>query len=76
VPLILVLLVMQHFFVPHGYRQLALHMLAGGTVYGLCMAWAYTSGKALHVTNLSTPAEQAHEVEMIASSIETLPEDV
>lgn len=76
-PLVLVLLVMRHFFVPHGYRQLAVHLLAGGTVYGLCLAWAYATGKALHVADLMAPAaEQACEVEMIAAAVDTIPEDV
>jgi O-antigen/teichoic acid export membrane protein len=75
-PLVLVLLVMRHFFVPHGYRQLAVHLLAGGAVYGLCLAWAYATGKALHVADLAAPSEQARAVEMIASAVDTIPEDV
>jgi O-antigen/teichoic acid export membrane protein len=51
-PLVAVLLLMQRWFVPHSYRQLAMHLLAGGLVYGACMAWAYVSNQAFHVGEL------------------------
>jgi O-antigen/teichoic acid export membrane protein len=72
-PLVLVLLLMQRWFVPHGYKELAVHMLAGGTVYGACLAWVYLRGKALHVGDLMPALEQ---VELGAVAIDTLPEDV
>ena len=46
-PLVLVLLPMQSCFIAHGYRQLAIQVLAGEIVYGACLTWAYLSGKAL-----------------------------
>jgi O-antigen/teichoic acid export membrane protein len=77
VPLVLVLLLMQYFFVAHGYRQLFVQLLAAAIVYGSCLTWAYMSGKALHVGNvIASVAEPARQVEMITSAIETLPEDV
>ena len=74
-PLALTLLLMQRWFVPHKYAQLAVHLVAGGVVYGACLAWAYLSGKALHVGDLQTEQHQPA-VEVLAAGIETLPEDV
>jgi O-antigen/teichoic acid export membrane protein len=72
-PMALVLVLMQRWFVPHGYKELALHMLAGGVMYGACLAWAYLSGKALHVADLVATVEP---MELAAAAIDTLPEDV
>jgi O-antigen/teichoic acid export membrane protein len=72
-PLALVLLGMQRWFVPHGYKELAVQMLAGGVMYGACLAWAYLSGKALHVADLMATTEP---VELAAAAIDALPEDV
>jgi O-antigen/teichoic acid export membrane protein len=57
-PMVLVLLLMRKWFVAHTYRQLILQLLAGGLVYGLCLGWASLTGRALHVGNLSPPAER------------------
>ena len=76
-PLVLVLLLMQRWFVPHGYRELSVRLFAGGIVYGVCLTWAYLSGRALHVVDLVPPsAAQAPEIEIVAAAFETLPEDV
>lgn len=72
-PLASVLLLMKRWFVPHGYKQLAVHLLAGGVMYGACLAWAYLSGKALHVAELMPTLEP---VELAVAAIDTLPEDV
>jgi O-antigen/teichoic acid export membrane protein len=48
-PMIGVLLLMQYWFVPHNYRQLTVHLMAGGLVYGVCVGWAYWSGKAFNL---------------------------
>ena len=37
-PVVAVLLLMQRWFVAHTYRQLAVQLLAGGLVYGTCIA--------------------------------------
>ena len=75
-PLVLILLLLRHWFVAHSYRELAVQVLAGGIVYGACLVWAYLSGKALHVADLMPlSGEPEHQAEMIAA-IETLPEDV
>jgi len=73
-PTVLVALLMKRWFVPHTYRQLAVHLLTGALVYGAGLAWAYRSGKALHVGNLRVTAET--EMEMLAPAIETISEDV
>lgn len=76
-PLVLVLLLLRRWFVPHGYMQVALQVVIGGAIYAAGLAWAYRSGKALHVPVLApTASQQAHEVEVLASAIDTLPEDV
>jgi O-antigen/teichoic acid export membrane protein len=52
-PMAVVLLLMQRWFVPHNYRQLALQLLAGGLVYGVCVGWAYWTDRALDVGELA-----------------------
>jgi O-antigen/teichoic acid export membrane protein len=76
-PLVVVLLLMQRWFVPHTYRQLALHVLAGGLVYGACMAWGYVSNKAFHVGEL-VPSTDKLIVEMssIRPAVESYEEEI
>jgi hypothetical protein len=52
-PLVVVLLLMRRWFVAHTYRQLAVQLLAGGVVYAVCLGWAYVTGRALHVADLT-----------------------
>jgi O-antigen/teichoic acid export membrane protein len=68
-------LLMLRWFVPHTYRQLAIHLIVGGAVYAACAAWAYTSGKALKVENLQ-PVVNGSTEELIAAGMETIPDDV
>jgi O-antigen/teichoic acid export membrane protein len=75
-PLVAVLLLMQRWFVAHTYRQLAVQLLAGGLVYGACCAWAYVSGKALHVGNLVSLAEQLQPGTVALRQAESFQEDV
>jgi hypothetical protein len=77
IPLVAVLLLMQRWFVPHSYRQLALHLLAGGLVYGACMAWVYVSNRAFHVGELA-PATDKMIVEMstIRPAVESYEEEI
>jgi O-antigen/teichoic acid export membrane protein len=51
-PMVMVLVLMQRWFVPHTYRQLAVQLLAGGLVYAACVGWAYMTDRALHVGEL------------------------
>jgi hypothetical protein len=74
-PLVLALLLLQRWFIPHNYRQLALQFLIGGVVYGLGILWAFLSNKALRVGELaakkdSTPAE------VVAPPVEIYQQDV
>lgn len=52
-PLVLVLLLMQRWFIPHNYRQLAVQFLIGGTVYGLGILWVVLTNRALRVGELA-----------------------
>ncbi len=73
-PLAAALWLMQRWFVPHSYRTLAIHLAVGGVVYGGMLAWAYKSGKALHVGELQR--QEKLEVEVAAAGIETVPDDI
>jgi O-antigen/teichoic acid export membrane protein len=75
-PLVAVLLLMQRWFVAHTYRQLGVQLLAGGLVYGACCAWAYATGKALHVGNLVPLAEQLQPATLADTQAEAFQEDV
>lgn len=75
-PTVLTFMLMKRWFVPHTYRQLAVHLAAGGIVYAAGLAWAYKSGKALQVGDLRASLETQTELEVLATTIETLPEDV
>lgn len=55
-PMAVVLVLMQHWFVAHTYRQLAVQLLAGGLAYAVCVGWAYGTNRALHVGDLAPSA--------------------
>jgi O-antigen/teichoic acid export membrane protein len=75
-PMVAVLLLMQRWFVAHTYRQLAVQLLAGGAVYGACCAWAYVTGKALHVVDLVPLAEQLQPATVASMQSDTFQDDV
>jgi len=52
-PLAAVLLLMQRWFVPHNYRQLAIQLFVGAVVYGLGLLWVVMSNRALRVRESS-----------------------
>jgi hypothetical protein len=52
-PMIVVLLLLRRWLVPHSLLQLSFHVLTGGAVYTLGLLWAYLSGAALRVGNLA-----------------------
>jgi len=54
-PVILVLIAMKRWFVPHSYGQLAVHLAVAGTVYGLAMLWAFSSKRAMKLGPLQSP---------------------
>ena len=73
-PLVMVLLLMRRWFVAHTYWQLAIHLLAGGTMYGLCLLWVYSSQRALAIGDLS-PSEtsSALPVKSVTPAVEVSP---
>jgi len=53
-PVVIGLLLMKRWFVPHNYLQLAAHLGVAGTVYGLALLWAFASKRAVKIGNLSS----------------------
>jgi hypothetical protein len=51
-PLVAVLLLMRHWFVPHNYFQLAIQLLVGAAVYGVGLLWAIWTRKAWQVDGI------------------------
>ena len=56
-PLVLVLLLMQKWYIPHTYRGLALQLAIGGVVYGLGLLWAYKTNRILKLGELAAKQE-------------------
>jgi O-antigen/teichoic acid export membrane protein len=56
-PMVVVLLLMQTWFVAHSYRQLAVQLLVAGSVYGAGLLWMYRTKRAFRVGDLSTPGQ-------------------
>jgi O-antigen/teichoic acid export membrane protein len=56
-PMAAVLVLMQRWYIPHTYRQLALQLFIAGLVYGLGLLWVYTSGRALRAGELAAQQE-------------------
>ena len=54
-PLIVALLLMKQWFVPHNYAQLSAHLMVAGAVYGLSLSWAFASKRAMKVGTLHSP---------------------
>jgi O-antigen/teichoic acid export membrane protein len=53
VPMVLVLLLMQRWFIPHHYVELAVQLLIAGAVYGLGLLWVVLTKRALRVGELA-----------------------
>jgi O-antigen/teichoic acid export membrane protein len=69
-PVVIVLLLMKQWFVPHNYAQLATQLGVAGTVYGLSVLWAFASKRATKIGNLHSPEltlEQPAAVEAVES---------
>jgi O-antigen/teichoic acid export membrane protein len=76
-PLVVVLLLMQRWFVPHNYRQLGLQLLIGAGVYGTGLLWSYLTNHALSTGDLVDKKDpKPDKVSVIASAIETYQGDV
>src|SRR5207249_3957464 len=54
-PVVLMLLLMKLWFVPHNYIQLAAHLAVAGVVYGLSLSWAFASKRAMKLGTLNSP---------------------
>jgi O-antigen/teichoic acid export membrane protein len=54
-PLVIVVLLMKRWFVPHNYIQLAVHLAMAGVIYGLSLSWAFASKRAMRVGTLQSP---------------------
>lgn len=75
-PMAVVLVLMQHWFVAHTYRQLSLQLLAAAIVYGPLLGWAYLTGRVLHVGDLAPSTSRLmEEIPTIASVAESYQED-
>ena len=81
VPMSAVLLLFRRWFVPHSYRQLIPQLLAGALAYGLGLAWAYWTDRALHVGDLTAGmpmvvGDAAPELPVTGAEAESYQEDV
>jgi hypothetical protein len=56
-PMVIVLVLMQRWFVAHTYFQLAVQLFAGGLAYAACVGWAYVTDKAFYVGDLAPPTD-------------------
>lgn len=68
-PLVFTLLLMQAWFVPHTYAQLAVHLFAAGLVYGAGMAWAFA---AYRLTAFSQSPTTRLEVTDVAVAVDNV----
>jgi O-antigen/teichoic acid export membrane protein len=55
-PAVAALVVMQRISAAHTYRQLIPQLLVAGSIYGVCLWWAYTTNRALHVGDIGRPS--------------------
>lgn len=70
-PLVVALLLMRRWFVPHNYWQLGIQLLIGGIVYGLGLAWVFLTSRALRVGQLAAIQElQPFDAGLVASAVE------
>ncbi len=53
IPMVVALLLLHYWFVPHTRLLLAVQVLIAGVTYGLCMLWAFLTDKAFHVGDLN-----------------------
>lgn len=75
-PLVLALLLMQRWFIPHTYRQLAVQLLIAGVVYGLGLLWVFTTKRALQVGELATKETSAPVENGMGAPLEVYEQDV
>jgi len=67
---------MHRWFYAHHYLQLGIQLLICGLVYGLGLAWASLTGRALRVGELSaSPVSESSEVSLVTTGFETYQQD-
>jgi O-antigen/teichoic acid export membrane protein len=71
-PLVIVVLLMKRWFVPHNYIQLAAHLAVAGVVYGLSLSWAFASKRVMKVGTLHSPEG----LETAIASIESFSQEI
>jgi len=72
-PLVLALVLMKRWFVPHSYLQLAAHVAVAAVVYSVGLSWAFVSRRAFRVGQLDAgPAEAP----MTGAGVETYSKDI
>jgi O-antigen/teichoic acid export membrane protein len=70
-PLVIVLLLMQRWFVAHNYWQLGIQLIVGGIVYSAGLAWVFFTSRALRVGQLAAVQEmQPFDAGLVASAVE------
>jgi O-antigen/teichoic acid export membrane protein len=75
-PLVLVLLLMRRWFIPHNYRQLAVQLAIGGVVYGLGLLWVIATKRAFQVGELAVKEKPAPLENGMGSVVEAYQQDV
>jgi O-antigen/teichoic acid export membrane protein len=71
-PIVIVLLLMKQWFVPHNYIQLAAHLSVAGVVYGLSLSWAFASKRAMKVGKLHAPEA----LEPVVAPVESFSQEI
>ena len=75
-PLVLVLLLMRRWFIPHNYRQLAVQLAIGGVVYGLGLLWVVATKRAFQVGELAVKEKPVPLENGMGSVVEAYQQDV
>jgi O-antigen/teichoic acid export membrane protein len=76
-PLVLALLLMQRWFIPHTYRQLAVQLLIGGAVYGSGLLWAHLTNRTLRTGELVAKTDsKPAEIIVATPAVETYQQDM
>lgn len=70
-PLVAVLLLMQHWFIPHKFGDLVIHVAVGTFVYAIAFAWVFWTHRAWNIGHLGPSQED----ELTFALVETYQED-
>jgi O-antigen/teichoic acid export membrane protein len=75
-PVVIALLLMKQWFVPHNYVQLAAHLGVAGAVYGLALLWAFTSKRAMKIGSLSSPEATLEQPKITGVAVENYSQEI